>query len=197
MLRKLVKLFSKRQETRMFIVHLNVRVQPLDRGEIFEDVLDAEIRKLHLGEVTGGGTALTADGEIESCDIEIDLNRYDDDAMKALQSILKQLPVPKGSKIIDGNTDEEIPIGELEGLALYLNGSDLDSEVYETCDANHVYTELYRLTEGTGVVLSHWQGKSETGLYLYGKSFKKMNDQIASFIETYPLCQKCRVEKIA
>ncbi len=37
---------------------LNLRMQPLDRGELFEDPLMEELESQELGEVTGGGTMM-------------------------------------------------------------------------------------------------------------------------------------------
>lgn len=40
---------------------------------------------------------------------------------------------------------KRIPFGIREGLGLDLNSSDLDAEVYQNCDVNHVYKELEHL----------------------------------------------------
>ncbi|HWV09054.1 MAG TPA: hypothetical protein VN156_05900, partial [Pseudomonas sp.] len=85
----------------------------------------------------------------------------------------------------------------LEGLAIYLNGTDLEKTVYEECDSNVVYSELDRLTEGNGRVYSYWQGPTETAFYLYGNSFTEMKHLITELVDTYPLCHKCRIEQIA
>ncbi|MBN3492959.1 hypothetical protein [Vibrio neptunius] len=85
----------------------------------------------------------------------------------------------------------------LEGLAIYLNGTDLDPEVYANSDSNYVYSELDRLTYDYGKVYSYWQGPKETAFYLYGTSFAQMKLQISELVTSYPLCQKCRIEQIA
>lgn len=80
---------------------------------------------------------------------------------------------------------------------MYLNGTDLPNEVYETCDSNHVLSECERLLQTGGRVLSWWQGPTETAIYMYGASFDDMRARIESLLAVYPLCQKCRVERIA
>lgn len=40
------------------IARLNVRAQPLDRGEVFEDPLEEILKASGAGTVTGGGTML-------------------------------------------------------------------------------------------------------------------------------------------
>jgi len=51
--------------------------------------------------------------------------------------------------------------------------------------------------DGKGQYHSYWQGSRETGLYCYGPSFTEMKAAIESFVKTYPLCQKARIEQIA
>lgn len=81
---------------------------------------------------------------------------------------------------------------------MYLNGKDLDDEVYENCDVNFVYEEIERLLGDfeKGQVASYWEGE-ETSFYLYGKSFDEMHKCIKPLLDEYPLCQKCRVVRIA
>ena len=56
----------------MIIAQLNARVQPIDRGDYFEDPLDEVLKSSGLGEVTGGGTQMAAEPDgIEYCDVEI------------------------------------------------------------------------------------------------------------------------------
>ncbi len=195
-------IFKKKEKTQEIepqyvVVTLNARIQPLDRGEIFEDPLDEMLSKASKGEVTGGGTMQSQSGEIEYCDIEIEVLNSDEPTIDFIKSSLEQIGVPKGSKITVEATESEIEFGTLEGLAIYLNGTDLDDEVYANSDSNFVYSELDRLTEGTGRVYSYWQGSTETALYLYGTSFSKMKSMISELVENYPLCQKCRIEQIA
>jgi len=169
----------------------------MHRGEIYEDPLDEILAKNSVGEVSGGGTLQSQTGEIEYCDVEIQVNNSSDEVVDLIKSSLEKLGVPKGSKIKVEATESEIEFGSLEGLAIYLNGTDLDDEVYANSDSNHVYSELDRLTQGIGKVYSYWQGPTETAFYLYGTSFSQMKTKISDLVTNYPLCQKCRIEQIA
>jgi hypothetical protein len=180
----------------MIIARLNVRAQPLDRGEVFEDPLDEILQASGTGRVTGGGTMLGEEGEIESCDLEIALPEATDAAIGALRRALEGLGAPRGSKLIWNDGANELAFGTCEGLAVYLNGADLPDSVYEDCDVNVVYEELGRLVGSEGRVVSHWQGPQETALYLYGQSADAMLSRIRPFLDTYPLCQKARVVKL-
>lgn len=176
---------------------LNARMRPLDRGDVYEDPLDDEITARALGEVTGGGTLLTEDGEIRSCDIEIALAEVSDQTLDALKGCLEALGAPRGSTLVVESDGREIPFGANEGLAVYLNGTDLPDNVYHSSDVNHVFSEFDRLLGENGSVQSYWEGPTETALYLYGPSYDAMVGCLRDFLDSYPLCRMARLEKIA
>lgn len=174
------------------ILHLNARLQPIHRGEIYEDPINEVLHAYKIGEVTGGGTLQESSGEIRSCDVEISIKSESKDSFIIF---LKEVPMPKGSYL--ETADKKVEFGELEGLGLYLNGTELAPEVYESCDVNYLIGELDKLLKDCGERYSHWEGSSETALYYYGKSFDEMKAKIEEFIRNYPLCEKCRVVQIA
>ncbi|HHV12354.1 MAG TPA: DUF1266 domain-containing protein [Clostridiales bacterium] len=184
-------------------LHLNARLRPIDRRELYEDGVDETLKKYRMGEIVGGGTAQGKNGEVEYCDIEISLK---EDAIEAFIGFINSVPIPKGSyfKIDEATISEKsclqrdkIDVGQLEGLALYLNGVDLPEEVYKSCDINYLVEELDKLLECCGQLFSYFEGNTETALYFYGESFDKMKDRINSFTEDYPLCRQCRIIQIA
>jgi hypothetical protein len=194
------RLFKKPPEPapKLFLVaQLNARLQPMHRGEFFEDALDLELKKNQLGEVSGGGTLQAPGNEIEYCDIEIELSGDPSAAERLVIRTLEELGAPKGSKLHVEYEDRKVSFGIAEGLAVYLNGTELADEVYKECDSNFVYSELDRLLQGEGRVLSYWQGPTETAFYTYGRSVETMRSRLTNFLVTYPLCQKCRVVQIA
>jgi hypothetical protein len=180
----------------LVIARLNARAQPLDRGEVFEDPLNDILQAAGLGEVTGGGTLLGEEGEIEFCDIEIMVPEATDAVLAAIREALEGLGAPKGSRLIWRDGANELEFGAFEGLAVYLNGTDLPDAVYEQSDASFVYEEFGRLVGGEGRVVSHWDGPRETALYLYGPSAKAMLARIRPCLDTYPLCAKARIVTI-
>ncbi|MEG0186204.1 MAG: hypothetical protein RR704_22415 [Stenotrophomonas sp.] len=175
-------------------VTLNARLQPAHRHELFEDPLDALLQAAEIGEICGGGTAISDEGEVEYGDIEVALN--DVAGVPKLIDLLEQLGAPKGSKV-QGAGEADRGFGVTEGLGIYLDGLNLPDEVYEQCDSNHVFEQLSERIEGLGEICSWWQGPSETALYMYGQSFEAMRDAIAEFVGSYPLCQNARVVQIA
>jgi hypothetical protein len=185
------------KSSQLLIARLNERTQPLDRGARYEDALDAFLKERGLGEVVGGGSQLASSGEIEYCEIEIGLSDYGEDALSIIGHALEALGAPKGSTLIVEPGVKERAFGRNEGLAIYLNGTDLPDQVYSECDSNFVYSEFNRLLDSIGSVHSHWQGPRETALYLYGPSASSMKAALEPFLATYPLCQSARVVQIA
>ncbi|HLW66731.1 MAG TPA: hypothetical protein VKS79_15560 [Gemmataceae bacterium] len=189
---------SKEAEPVFAYAQINAKIMPMDRGEQFEDPLMEEFEKNGYGAVTGGGTQLGNQNEIAYCGIDIDLFDLEKGVPFVCQ-FLSERGAPKGSKLsyeADG-MKMEVPFGSIEGLAVYLNGTELPDEVYQQCDVNHVVDEINRLLSGKGAMFSHWQGPSETALYLYGDSADEMRHLISGFLAEYPLCQKSRVVRIA
>lgn len=193
------RLFASRSQalSGYVVAQLNARLQPLHRGEYFEDPLDAELRKAGYGEVSGGGTLQDQVGEIEYCDIEVLLKDAPPASIDLIVATLERLGAPKGSKLHIEPESRELALGTAEGLAIYLNGTDLPDDVYRSCDPNVVYDEFNRLLGSAGRVLSYWQGPRETALYLYGTSCAEMQSRIVGFLATYPLCQRSRTVQIA
>ena len=196
MLRTLIEKLKKPHSS-FLVAQLNARLQPIHRGEFFEDPLNEALDRAALGQVSGGGTLQDVTGEIEYCDIEIEIAGHVAEAVEYVIDTLERLGAPKGSKLHVEAESREVLFGRLEGLAVYLNGTDLPDHVYRECDSNFVHSEFNRLLDGTGRVLSFWQGPRETAFYVYGNSFQDMGDRLAGFIHSYPLCQRCRVVQIA
>ena len=133
-------------------------------------------------------------GEIESCDIEIEFSNRSED-FEWLLNLLDNIGIPKGSVVKTGGKD--FSVGQLEGLGLYLNGCDLPQEIYEIYDVNELIGQLENSLGETGRLFSWMELNDFTALYFYGTLFDEMNDKIKPVISSHPLCQKCRVERIA
>lgn len=199
------RLFGKKENAApipsgtMMVASLNDRILPIDRGELYEDPVDEMLQASGLGEVNGGGTMTSEQGEIMGCDVDIHV--FSDEVSPALiQKIIQMLEAkgaPKGSRLSIAKTKEVIQIGKREGLALYLDGRNLPAETYQTCDSNYVLAEVKRLTGDESDVLRYWQGPAETAFYVYGESFEVMKRAIQGLVDTYPLCKGARIVQIA
>jgi hypothetical protein len=178
----------------MVVARLNDRAQPIDRGELYEDPLNELLTAKGWGEVTGGGSQLTNEGEIAYCEVEMLLSEASPQILRAVADKLESLGAPVGSRML---FDPEVPFGSGEGLAIYLNGTDLPDATYRDCDLGFVYEEFNRLLSGIGRVHSHWQGATETALYVYGRTAAEMRSALQPFLDSYPLCERARVVQIA
>jgi hypothetical protein len=176
-------------------LELNARLQPLHRGHFYEDPIGEALEAYGCGVIDGGGTVMQESGEVALCDVEIALNENTKENIDAILHIIDEIAVPKGSFLRAEGL--EVPVGKLEGLALYLNGTELPDEVYRNCDMNYVVKKINELLAQSGSMYSFWQGSEDTALYFYGLSFDIMKEKMESFLLEYPLCQKCRIEQIA
>ena len=184
--------FKKKEKYINVTLQMNAKLQPMHRAD-FEDMVENVLKEKNAGEIVGGGSLLMPSGEISCCDIEFSILESQVDSFI---SFLNQVSlIPKGSKILMNNT--EMNIGKSEGLGLYLNGTDLPVEVYQNSDINHLIELLDHALEGVAVRLSHWEGSSETALYYYGPNFEIIKENILPITQSYPLCEKCRIEQIA
>jgi len=171
---------------------------PIDRGERYEDRINEDLQKQGFGEADGGGTLLGKSKEIEYIDVEMFLTQ----TSKSIPFVIERLEAygaPKGSKLIvrENGQKKEISFGKVEGLGVYFDGVNLPAEVYQTCDINFVISEFNQLLEGHGSVQSHWQGETETALYIYGDDAENMKKSLAPFLAAYPLCHCARIVTIA
>ena len=156
-----------------YTLQLNAKLQPYDRHDL-EDLIEEFLSEGNLGATSGGGTMMDKNGEVEYCDIELELNSPE--AVKELLHKLEEIGIPKGSKLYGEDFSQEV--GTAEGLAIYINGTDLPEEVYQNCDINEVYKNI------------------EEYFYING-SFAEAKEKIKNFVESYPLCEKCRIVQIA
>jgi hypothetical protein len=174
-------------------ITLNARLRPLDRGDRYEDPLLAVLDDHAPGcEVSGAGTLLSADREPTASDIDLIVDG-DAEAVFALAiATLESAGAPKGSR---ARLDEREPVtfGVTEGLAVYLDGTDLPGEVYANNDVNELVAAVLGSLGDEGQMQSYWQGPRETALYLYGPSGARMADLIADVLAQHPLARGCRV----
>lgn len=189
-----MKLFG-RSRKRLLTVRLTARLDPMQRGEVYEDPLDDFLSQSPLdASVTGGGTLLSADGEVQYCDLEIACRGDDDDAVvAAVVSHLGSVGAPKGSSIIDQDGQVIAQFGTLDGLGLYLNGTDLPDEVYANSDTNELAAAVEAALGETGQKMSHWHGPTETAFYLYGPDAEAMKVRLQPLLTSRPDMQLSRL----
>ena len=196
------KLFGKKAKPVFAYAKINAPLQPKGRDQLFGEPLAKRLEESGLGEGTGGGALLIPDKGIQYCGI--DINMFDlERAPTFICESLNRRGAPKGSQLdyeVRGE-DVVVPFGVAEGVAVYLNGTDLAPEVYQACDVDGVCDGIQKLIEpdegGSGCVVESWQGPRETAVYMLGVSAEAMMEAMAPFIAEYPLCQRARVVRFA
>ncbi len=78
-------------------------IQPMDRGALFEDPIDAALAQANLGATSGGGSSLGNPGpdgsrRVEFCGIDFDATDRDG-ALVALRTLLPELKAPLGTEL--------------------------------------------------------------------------------------------------
>ena len=171
-------------------VTINEHVEPLDRGERYEDPLADTLGE--RGEVSGGGSMLNATREIVFVDIELELADLDG-SLDLVRRKLSEIGVPKGSRlVIEGRPDE--PIGEIETLTVYLDGVGLPDDVYAALDFQAFYGALDAVAraEGGGA-RSVWTGETETGVHLTARDAEALREKLVALWDQHPILQNARL----
>ena len=178
------------------LARITEHVEPIERGERYEDPLADFLKEHGLGEVTGGGSQLTEDGEIEFADVELELVNLDDAVTRVIQQ-LEAMGAPCGSSIqfAADSGREAIPFGKYEQLTIYLDGAGLPDEVYESLDFDRLYRELGEAVgrEAGGQARSVWGGPTETGIHLAGPKADALEQVVDAMWPTVPVFQNARL----
>ena len=82
----------------MFYVRIPASIQPLERGELFEDPLHQVLMSAGLGEVTGGGSQLGENETIAYCGLDV-IVKDRDRGLQLIRSTMRKLAAPEGTVI--------------------------------------------------------------------------------------------------
>lgn len=185
---------------------LKMRLRPEHRERI-ETPLNDLLSYKKWGYVAGGGTLLSDDGELEMCDIEIDLVEYSEKMRDALYTVVEKLEVAKGSTMTfscatndDTQFDATYPIGNLVGLGIYINKKDLPEErEEENEDISDIFHSLVDVLSSNGALIpSYGDNGKEVALYFYGEGeYIQMKNKAIALLKNTPLGRKCRTVQIA
>jgi len=85
-------------KTYLLYIKIPEKILPLERGKKYEDPINDMLTKAKLGEVSGGGTMLTKEQEIEYVGVDIDTPEPEK-TIPLLISKLKEIGAPPGTVI--------------------------------------------------------------------------------------------------
>ena len=167
-------------------------IEPIDRGDRYEDPLQAILEKMGIGRVTGGGSQLNELGEIAYADVEIELANVDE-AVGIVAEALEIAGAPQGSELIQTSEDRVLrEFGKLQCLAIYLDGTSLPDEVYADLDFEAVVAAI-GTAAGDNSYRGLWQGAQETGLFFFGPDAEAMFARVELVLRPLPIGQNARV----
>jgi hypothetical protein len=89
------------------VIHLPGDLEPLERGEKYEDPLDEALDKAgKLGQCVGGGTAMVTEPKfrVTGCDIEVEVKRLDK-ALPVIRRVLEIGGAPIGTTITEPESE--------------------------------------------------------------------------------------------
>jgi hypothetical protein len=167
-------------------------IEPIDRGDRYEDPLQATLEKMGIGRVTGGGSQLNELGEIAYADVEIELANIDE-AVGIVAEALEIAGAPQGSELIQASDGRMLrEFGKLQCLAIYLDGTSLPDEVYANLDFEAVVAAIGAAAGGNSY-RGPWQGPQETGVFLFGPDAEAMFARVEPVLRRLPIGQNARV----
>jgi len=167
-------------------------IEPIDRGDRYEDPLQAILESMGLGRVTGGGSQLDELGGITYADIEIELANVDE-ALRIVAEALEAAGAPQGSELIQASDNRVLrEFGKLQCLAIYLDGTSLPDEVYAELDFEATVAAI-GAAAGDDSYRGFWQGPEETALFLFGPDAEAMFARVEPVLRRLPIGQNARV----
>ena len=161
-------------------------IEPIDRGDRYEDPLQAVLEPAGIGRVTGGGSQLNELGGIAFADVEIELANLDD-ALRVVVEALEKAGAPQGSELIDP-ADERVlrQFGTQQCMAIFFDGATLPDEVYANLDFDAVVADI-------GAAAGVWQGAQDTGVFFFGPDAEAMFARVEPILRRLPIGQNARV----
>ena len=176
----------------LVLARLYEYIEPIDRGDRYEDPLHDALEKAGIGRVTGGGSQLDELGGITFVDIEIELANLDG-ALQVVVEALEAAGAPQGSELLLASDESVLrEFGTQQCLAVFLDGTSLPDDVYAELDFEAVVEEI-GAAAGEGSYRGFWQGPEETGLFLFGPDAEAMLARVEPVLRRIPIGQNARV----
>jgi hypothetical protein len=170
-------------------------IQPIARGERYEDPLQAALDPGGLGEVTGGGSSIDKEYGIGFAGIDIELASLE--SLDLVRRQLEQAGAPKGSELQfeHGGKSQVISFGVTERVTIWLDGITLPDEVYARFSTDELADQIEAAMtfDPTAEIRGSWQGPRETAIYICGADAERLLQAIEPVLLANPACQNARV----
>jgi len=170
-------------------------IQPIARGERYEDRLQAVLEPAALGEVSGGGSSIDREHGIDYVGVDMDLASLD--GLDLVRRVLEQAGAPKGSELQFDKDGEShaIPFGVTERVTIWLDGITLPDDVYEGFSTDELANQIEAAMafDPTAEIRGSWKGPRETSIYIHGADAERLFRSIEPVLLANPACQNARV----
>lgn len=154
-------------------VHLNARLQPMHRLQFEDPLEDLLARSFPSTRITGGGTLMSVDRRILSCDIELTLGDPAHDVMVGVARLLAAAGAPVGSFARFG-TGDPLAFGDQEGLIVRLTPAlqpeFLDNDVPLSAEFEGLMQRISTALGDAGIVRSWHMRDDDSEIFVYGPS---------------------------
>lgn len=168
-------------------VHLPARVQPVHRGDWYEDPIEDELAAEGISlSVTGSRTMVDDDVRVEGT--ELFVRTKDERFVAAAVDVLERQAAPSGSYVEDLRTGQRTPFGTCAVVVARLHAAVPVDAVFDRADGNTVLMaaiEAMRdeLATTRGGVVPSWHVLPETtDVVLHGPDA----DALVAFVESEP-----------
>ena len=178
-------------------IRLPLRIGPMERSDFWEDPIDQYLEATNIGEVSGGGTMMSKDGEIEFCDIEIAMQDLSAATLEGLQKVVHDLGAPKGTKFLNDKDEVLADFGEVRVVGIGLDGTSLPDSAYEGFDPEGFCDEIVAaLGEGYAYGGSN-AGAQYTFFYFHGSDNGHIEKTLRAVTSDKPICEGAQFIHIA
>lgn len=173
------------------VQRIPARLQPAHRDELLVGPITGVLGRLSPGtRLAATETVVSTTGEPLEAVLQWEVPLEDaEGVVAALLDLEGGLPTGTTVEI----HDKAVACGELAGVGLYLNGTDLPDEVYAASGLQEVVTTLQEALGRVGQLWSYWQGPTETALYFYGPDARALRDVLAAQRSEAALLERSRL----
>jgi len=180
----------------ILIFNINDRIGPIDRYITYTEPLEEFLKKKNWGSVLNEGTFLSDNREIACCDIHIELTPIANSKQifSKITALLEELGMPKGSTLTIHKTNEQLAVGKMEGLGLYLNKN---FSSVPGLEIEKFAQDLHDNIGHTNLADRSWSSDEEDAVYFYNTSFRDMEFKVRQFLTEYNLNGFERIVQIA
>ena len=170
-------------------------IQPIPRGERYEDPLDAALKPAGLGEVSGGGSSIDKEHGIDFVGVDIELASLE--SLELVRRVLEEAGAPKGSELQfqRGGKSQVIGFGVSERVTIWLDGITLPDHVYERFSTDELADQLEAAMafDPVAEIRGSWKGPRETSIYIHAANAEQLFRALEPALLANPACQNARV----